>query len=141
MSVRIGASAIEDLVDLLRKHLRKEIVAEGTRLGLAGRVFGSIAVLVGDDEVQMPAEREPSIALQHADGRKIVRLDAEPVLVELSDRRFVHVRRDELLQRFSAALHDARGLVFEPRLHREDFARLPRLGLATEALEALPSEP
>ena len=86
-------------------------------------------------------QRRRSIAREAADGREIVRLLAEPVAVEILDRRVLHRGRLEALQRDAARLRDARGLILEPRLVRRDLACLRRAFVARDALDRLPAHP
>ena len=52
-------------------------------------------MIVRQHEVDVAAEVQPTIDEQTADGRKIVRLEADAILVEALDRRIGDRRRDE----------------------------------------------
>src|SRR6185503_21017366 len=116
------ASRVEDLLGLLRKEVREVLARQGFGLGTAGRLFGSVAVLIGDDEVHVPAPAQGAIACEAGDRGEIVGLLPEAMRVEAGDRRVDDARRIEALERLPRRLLDAGRLVFEPRLVRGDFA-------------------
>src|SRR5258707_1078159 len=89
-------TAIDDLKHLLRHELRIVLIIEGCVIELASRVLRSVASLVGDHELHVPAPAERPVSLQTIDGRKIVGLLPESMLIEDSDRGILNLRWVEL---------------------------------------------
>ena len=76
-------------------------------------------MLVGDEEVEVPAPAQAAVDVEAADRGEVVGLQAQAVLVEALDRRVA--ARPAASKRSSdgpAAWPDARRLVLEPRLVR-----------------------
>src|SRR6201993_4955580 len=89
-------TAIEYLKHLLRHELRIVLVRESCVIELASGVLRSIASLVGDNELHIPAPAERSVSLQTMDRRKIVGLLPESMLIENHDRGILNLRWVEL---------------------------------------------
>ncbi len=78
MSSVVGAAAVEDLHQLLGEHGRELLAAQLAERGIAERVPAPIAVLVGEDDVQVPAVAERPVRLEAVDGDPVVGLVAQP---------------------------------------------------------------
>src|SRR5882757_4652539 len=91
-------TAIEYLKHLLRHELRIVLVIESCVIEFASRVLRSVASLVGDHELHVPAPAERPVSLQTIDRRKIVGLLPESMLIENSDRGILNLRWVELFQ-------------------------------------------
>src|SRR4029077_15891195 len=89
-------TAIEYLNHLLRQELRIVLIKESCGIQLASWVLRSVASLVGDNELHVPAPAERSVSLQTIDRRKIVGLLPESMLIENSDRGILNLRWVEL---------------------------------------------
>ena len=139
--VVVGASRVEHLHDVLGEHAVPVLpVAELVERVVAERVGAAIAVLIGDDQIEVLAPAQRAIAFEAVDRDEVVRLDAEAVVIELLDRDVLDGRWSELLER-SARWSDARGEIFEPRLIGGDLDGLARLLERTRLYDALPARP
>src|ERR1051325_4086975 len=134
-------AAVENLRDGLRKHAR-DLRPESSGRRVAERVGAAIAVLVGDDEVEVFAVAVRAVANQAVDGGKVVRLVAEAVLVPLFDCDIRHRGRIEAFERGPADLLATRWQIFPPCLVGRDLDALagPRLAGLLDALPPLPRE-
>ena len=110
--------------------------------GSLKRVGAAIAVLIGDDEVEVFAVAIRAVADQAVDRGQVVWLVAKAVLVPLFDCDIRHRGRIEALERGSADLLAARWQIFPPCLVGGDLDALarPRLAGLLDALPALPRE-
>src|SRR5215831_1427668 len=141
MAPVVSASPVEHLRDVLGEHaVEVPPVAKLAERVVAERVGAAIAVLIGDDQVEVLAPAQRPIAFQTVDRYEVVRLDAEAVVVELLDRNVLDGRRPELLER-SAWRSDARGKIFEPGLIGGDLHALARLHERAGLDDALPAPP
>src|SRR5882757_123042 len=91
-------AAIDDLKHLLRHELRIVLIIEICVIELGSGVLRSVASLVGDHELHVPAPAERPVSLQTIDRRKIVGLLPESMLIENSDRGILNLRWVELFQ-------------------------------------------
>src|SRR3954454_2713404 len=134
-------AAIENLRHVLRKHAR-ELRPESSGRRIAERVGAAIAVLIGDDEVEVFAVAIRAVADQAVDRGQVVWLVAKAVLVPLSDCDIRHRGRIEAFERGSADLLATRWQIFPPCLVGGDLDALagPRLAGLLDALPALPRE-
>src|ERR1051325_403785 len=134
-------AAVENLRDGLRKHAR-DLRPESSGRRVAERVGAAIAVLVGDDEVEVFAVAIRAVADQAVDRGQVVRLVAEAVLVPLFDCDIRHRGRIEAFERGPADLLATRWQIFPPCLVGGDLDALagPRLAGLLDALPALPRE-
>jgi hypothetical protein len=89
-------TAIDYLKHLLRHELRIVLIKESCVIELASGVLRSVASLVGDNELHVPAPAERPVSLQTIDRRKIVGLLPESMLIENSDRGILNLRWVEL---------------------------------------------
>ena len=137
----VGASRIKDFDGLFGNELGKGVTGKRLGFGAICGLFGTITALVGDDEFDVAAPAQSSIALQAVDGGKIVRFLAETVLVEVGDRRVSNLRAIETLQGRTTRLRHACRLVFKKRLIGGNFACLRGPRLPFEFLQGLPAEP
>ncbi len=80
-----GAPAVENLHHRLGKHADELVAAELSERRVAEGIRAPIAVLVGDDQVQVPAVAQRPVGLEAVDRRQVVRLHPQPVAVELLD--------------------------------------------------------
>ncbi len=101
-------------------------------------------VLVGDDQVDVPAPAQGAIGDQAVDRGEVVGFAAQAVVIEIGHRRIDHMRRIEGFQAAARCRH-ARRLVFEPCLVRRDLERLRghealRARKFLDRLPALPRE-
>lgn len=87
-------TAIDYLKHLLRHELRIVLIKESCVIELASGVLRSVASLVGDDELHVPAPAERPVSIQTIDRRKIVGLLPESMLIENSDRGILNLRID-----------------------------------------------
>jgi hypothetical protein len=67
-------TAIDYLKHLLRHELRIVLIKESCVIELASGVLRSVASLVGDNELHVPAAAERPVSLQTMDRRKIIGL-------------------------------------------------------------------
>src|SRR5262249_22824279 len=119
-------AAVENLQNGLREHSHELVAAELVERRIAEGVRAPIAVLVGNDEVEMLAVPQRPVALEAVDRRQVVRLHSQTVAVELFDRNVFDRGWIEALER-TVRLSDPRGDVFEPGLIRRDLDALARL--------------
>src|SRR5262245_62850775 len=110
-----GTAAIEDLHHVLGEHAEELLAAELAQGRIAEGVGAAIAVLVGEDQVEVAPVTERAIALEALDRRQVVRLDSQAVLVPLVDRDILDLGGSEGLER-SARRSDTGRKVFEPGL-------------------------
>src|SRR5882724_4755951 len=89
-------AAINDLEHLLREEFRIVLIIEICVSEFGSGVLRSVASLVGDDELDVPAPAERAVSLQTIDRRKIVGLLSESMLIENSDRGILNIRWVEL---------------------------------------------
>src|SRR6185312_7341052 len=135
-------AAVESLHGRLGKHTGELVAAELFQRRIAEGVRAPIAMLVGDDEVEMPAVAQRPVGLEAVDGRQVVRLQPQPVAIELFDRSVFYRWWIEALER-PVPRSDACGEIFEPGLIRRDLDALARLlerPRLDDALPALPRE-
>src|SRR4029079_1353688 len=134
-------AAVENLRHVLRKHAR-ELRPESSSRRVAERVGAAIAVLIGDDEVEVFAVAIRAVADQAVDRGQVVRLVAKAVLVPLFDCDIRHRGRIEAFERGSAGLLATRWQIFPPCLVGGDLDALarPRLAGLLDALPTLPRE-
>src|SRR6185312_11156781 len=126
----------------LGKHTGELVAAELFQRRIAEGVRAPIAMLVGDNEVEMPAVAQRPVGLEAVDGRQVVRLQPQPVAIELFDRSVFYRWWIEALER-PVPRSDACGEIFEPGLIRRDLDALARLlerPRLDDALPALPRE-
>ena len=64
-------------------------------LGIASGILAAVAVLIGDDQVEVPTIPKRAIRDETADRCQVVRLDPEAVVVELLDRNVFDCGRIE----------------------------------------------
>ena len=93
------APRIQNDLQVFRKELTEVFRLQWRRLVAAGRLFGTKGALVGDDEIDVPAEAQRAIADQAVHCGNIVRLRAESVIVEHRHRLVRDGWRVEPLQR------------------------------------------
>src|ERR1700733_5822346 len=98
------------------------------------RVFGSITVLVGQDQFHVAAASHGSIPGQTSDGEKIVGLLSQAVIIKLSDRGVHHAWHFEPIESWATWFMYSGWLVFKPRLIGRDLSRLRRTCLSLENL-------
>src|SRR3954467_771678 len=141
-------AAVEGAARIERDHRRfREHPVESGIVNLAnalrlGRVVAAEAVLVGENEIEMPAVAQRSIRDQAVDGLEIVGFDPEAAVVPLFYPHILHRQRAERVERSARRLH-ARGNIFEPCLVGGDLDSLARLRSSPcldDALPALPGE-
>src|ERR1051325_8838781 len=134
-------SPVENLGHVLRKHAR-ELRPERSRRRVAERVGAAIAVLVGNDEIEVFAVTISSVADQAVDRDQVVWLVAKAVLVPLFDCDIRHRWRSEAFERGSADLLATRWQIFPPCLVGGDLDALagPRLTRLLDTLPSLPRE-
>src|SRR6185369_3813148 len=137
----VTPAAIDDFKHLLGHELRIIFVKEICVSELGSGILGSVASLVGDHELDVPAPAERTVSLQTMDRRKIVSLLPESMLVENRDRRILNLRWAENFERGTTALQHTRGLILKKYLHGGNLARLRRTRFAVEHLQGLPSLP
>ena len=92
----------------LRGTCRELVPPIGPSDGSLERIWAAEAVLVGDDEVEVPAVAQGAIGDQAVDRGEIVGLDAETVIVEFLDRHVLHSGRVEFAQATRSARHTRR---------------------------------
>ena len=97
-------------------------------------------MLVGENEIEVPAVAQRPIGDQAVDGLQIVGFDPEATVVPLFYRHIFHRQRAERVERSARRLH-ARGNIFEPCLVGGDLDRLARLRIAPCLDDALPALP
>jgi hypothetical protein len=97
-------------------------------------------VLIRDDEIDVPSPAQRPVTAEACNRCQIARLLTEAVIVEPLDRRVLNRRRIEAFQAAAAGSHDARRLVFEPRLVGGHLPRLRRPRAAAELLQPLPAQ-
>src|SRR6202041_47321 len=105
------------------------------------RFLGAVAALVGNNQLNIPAPAQCSIALQAGDRCAIVELFPKPMLIEPNDGRIDHPRWIESVERRSTRLAYSGRLILKERLIRRHFAGLRRAGLPGEFLQSLPALP
>src|SRR5258705_1892643 len=134
-------AAVENLRYVLRKHAR-ELGPESSGRRFAERVGAAIAVLIGDDEVELFAVAIRTVGDQAVDRGQVVWVVAQAVPVPLFDCDIRHRRRIEAFERGSADLLATRWQIFPPCLVGGDLDALagPRLAGLLNALPALPPE-
>src|SRR5262245_61106160 len=98
-------------------------------------------MVVGQDQIDVPAPSQRAVDLQAADGREVVRLEPEAEIVEPLDRAILDVWRIEAIRGAVARLRHPCRLIFVPRLVCRDLLRLRRSRRAAEHLLTLPSLP
>src|SRR4029077_17131598 len=125
-------TAIDYLKHLLRHELRIVLFKESFVIELAAGVLRSVASLVGDNELHVPAPAERPVSLQTIDRRQIVGLLPESMLIENSDRGILNLRWVELFERGTTTLHHARRLILKKCLHGSNLARLCGTRFAVE---------
>src|SRR5262249_14107419 len=133
------ASRVQDLQSLLRKQLGKVPAHQWLGRSPLTRLFGSVAALIGQDQLDVPAPAQSAVSRQTPEGRKVVWLIPQTLLVEIVDRRVLHSWRAELFGRIAGRRRDACWLILEPSLVSCDLARLRRPGPAVEDLKGLPA--
>ena len=117
-------------------------VAELVERIVAERIGAAIAVLVGDDEVEVLAVAERAIGLQAVDRGEVVGLHAQAVLVQFLDLDVLDGDRAERVERCRWAACTRAGMIFEPRLVGGDLDRSgPAVRTAAGLLDALPALP
>ena len=137
-----GTPAVENLHQRLRRHRRELVTAQLPERRIAEAVRAPIAMLVGNDQVEMLAVAERAVGLEAVDRGQVVRFQPQPIAIPLVDGNVFHRGWAEVLER-SARRRDTRGEIFEPGLIRRDLHALarplerPRLD---DALPALPRE-
>ena len=94
----IGPSGVENLQGLLGNELQEIAVGQRVGFGMVGRVFGAVAALIGDDQLDILPPAQSAIAGQAADGGEIVGFLPEAVIVKLSDGRVCDMRRVEAVE-------------------------------------------
>src|SRR6185312_16299481 len=124
----------------LGKHTGELVAAELFQRRIAEGVRAPIAMLVGDNEVEMPAVAQRPVGLEAVDGRQVVRLQPQPVAIELFDRSVFYRWWIEALER-PVPRSDTCGEVFEPSLIRRDLDALARLLERPRLDDALPTLP
>ena len=135
-----GAAAVENLRCILGEH-PVELRTEAGDGRVTEWVGAAVTVLIGNDEVEMPAVAIRAVADQAVDGREVVGLVAEAVLVPLLDGDIRHRGRIELLERGSAHLSASRRQILPPRLICGDLDALTWPGRTAGLLDALPALP
>src|SRR6185369_8506098 len=137
-----GAAPVEDLLEVLGEpatigcpiaQLVERIVAE--------RVRTVVAVLIGDDEIEVLAVPECAVAYQAVDRDQVIRLIAKAVFVPLLDFDIGDRWRFEMFPGCPARLLAARREIFPPGLVGSDLDALSRPRDAAGLLNALPSLP
>src|SRR5213075_954254 len=93
-----------------------------------GRVVAAEAVLVGEDEIEVPAVAQRPIGDQAVDGLQIVGFDPEAAVVPLFYWDILHSHGAERVERSARRLH-SRGNKLEPCLVSGDLDRLAWLRL------------
>ena len=136
------AAAVENLHQRLRSHRRELVAAQLSERRIAEAIGAPIAMLVGNDQVEVLAVAERAVGLEAVDRGQVVRFHPQPIAIELVDGNVFHRGWAEVLER-PARRSDACGEIFEPGLIRRDLhalaglLELPRLD---DALPALPGE-
>ena len=94
----VSAPRIHDFHRFFRHEFRKMRARKRLRFRSTGRFLGAIAVLVGDDQVDVAAPAQCAITLEAADGREIVCFLAQAVFVEMRNRRIDHRAADQTVR-------------------------------------------
>src|SRR5206468_3144260 len=137
-----GAAPVEDLLEVFGEpaiigcpiaQLIERIVAE--------RVRSVVAVLIGDDEIEMLAVAECAVAYQAVDRDQVIRLIAKAVFVPLLDFDIGDRGRFEMFPGCSPRLLAARRNIFPPGLVGGNLNALSRPRDAPGLLNALPALP
>src|SRR6476469_5565305 len=122
-----GASAIKKPHSRLGKHSDELVAAEFAEAGIAERIRTTVAVLVGNDQIEVLSVPKRAVALEAVDRDQIVRFSAEPIVIKrVFNGHVFHRRWTEVLEHPTRRRY-TRGEVFEPRLIRRDFHSLARL--------------
>ncbi len=136
------ATGVENSHPRLGKHSDVLFTAEFPERGIAEGVRASIAVLVGDDQIEVPSVPQRAVGLEAVDRRQVVRFQPQSIAVEFFDGHVFDSGWIEAFQQTAPSGDTCRD-VFEPRLIRRDLDGLagllepPRLD---DALPALPRE-
>ena len=133
-----GAAGIERDHRRFREHPVESRIVNLTNALRIGRVVAAEAVLVGENEIEVPAVAQRPIGDQAVDGLQIVGFDPEATVVPLFYRHIFHRQRAERVERSARRLH-ARGNIFEPCLVGGDLDSLARLRIAACLDDALPA--
>src|SRR5205085_9396419 len=86
----VAAAAVKGAHLSLRKHPDELVAAELSERRIAERIGAPVAVLIGDDQVEIPAVPQRAIACQAVDRDQVVRLHAQPIAVELFDGNILY---------------------------------------------------
>jgi len=80
-----AAPAVQNPHDRLRKHSNELVATELFERRIAEGVRAPIAVLVGNEQVQMLTVPQRPVALEAVDRRQVVRFRPQPIAIELLD--------------------------------------------------------
>src|SRR6185369_12244666 len=134
------ASGVKNFHRRLWEHAEEFVAAKLFDVGIARRILAAVAVLIGEDQVEVPTIAKRAIADEAANRGQVVRLDTEAVVVELLDRHVLDRGRIEALERATGS-SNARRDVLEPRLIGCDLDSLARSLDRTGLHDALPTLP
>src|ERR1044072_140354 len=80
-----AAPAVQNPHGRLRKHSHELVATELFERGIAEGVRAPIAVLVGNEQVQVLTVPQRPVALEAIDRRQVVRFHPQPIAIELLD--------------------------------------------------------
>ena len=104
-----GAPAVENLHLRLRKHSDELVAAELSERRIAEGIRAPIAVLVGNDQVQVLAVAQRPVGLEAVDRRQVVRFHPQPIAIELVDGNVLYRWWIEAFEQLAARRRHVRG--------------------------------